>query len=402
MSRWHRVAVVAPIIGVAFAVVEWVAAWVGGRLAADVWLTVGATIAFTTVGGLIEVRRPGQVVGRICLTIGCLLIVEGLALLAAAALDARPGRVPPLGVILAMMGSSMLPLLLLAGGPLLVSRFPDGRERGRLAGLLDGMLILSGALFHTVLFKPGPIMIGTIERVDNPLGLVGIPFLSDPEGSPIGLLAYGVTIALATIGLIRRYLRSQPVVRAQIRWLGASIALSLGLLMLMLVTTSIKALAGFGDFAWTAWFLSLLLPPIAIGVAILRYRLYDIDRIVSNTIGYGFVTVVLFGLFVVVNLALVSQVSPLVNNEGVAVAGSTLLVAALFNPLRTRVQRAIDRRFHRAHYDSERMVSEFAARLREELDLPTLATDLASTTARAVQPTSAGLWLRPHGDKGTA
>ena len=151
-----------------------------------------------------------------------------------------------------------------------------------------------------------------------------------------------------------------------------------------------------GDIAWSAWFLSLLLPPIAIGVAILRYRLYDIDRIVSNTIGYGFVTVVLFGLFVVVNLALVSQVSPLVNNEGVAVAGSTLLVAALFNPLRTRVQGAIDRRFHRAHYDAERMVSEFAARLRDELDLPTLATELAAATTDAVQPTSAGLWLR-HG-----
>jgi hypothetical protein len=102
------------------------------------------------------------------------------------------------------------------------------------------------------------------------------------------------------------------------------------------------------------------------------------------------------------NLALVSQVSPLVNNEGIAVAGSTLLVAALFNPLRTRVQRAVDRRFHRAHYDSERMVAEFAARLRDELDLPTLATELASTTALAVQPTSAGLWLRPHGHKGVA
>ena len=112
-------------------------------------------------------------------------------------------------------------------------------------------------------------------------------------------------------------------------------------------------------------------------------------------------TVVLFGdLHRVVNLALVSQVSPLVNNEGIAVAASTLLVAALFNPLRTRVQRAVDRRFHRARYDADRMVSEFAARLRDELDLPTLATDLASTTALAVEPTSAGLWLRPG--EGTA
>jgi hypothetical protein len=276
-----------------------------------------------------------------------------------------------------VIGTAGLPLLLLGGGPLLVSRFPDGREPGRLAGLIDGMLVLSGTLFMLTLFKPGPITTGLIEPVDNPLGLAGIPFLSDSE-SPIGFLAYGVTVTLAAIGLVRRYLRGQPVVRAQIRWLGASIALSLGLLSLMLVMTINDAAAIEGS-AWRV---------------ILRYRLYDIDRIVSNTIGYGLVTVVLFGIFVSLNLALVSQVSPLVNNEGVAVAGSTLLVAALFNPLRTRVQRVIDRRFHRAHYDSERMVSEFAARLRDELDLPTLATELASTTALAVQPTTAGLWLR--------
>ncbi len=122
--------------------------------------------------------------------------------------------------------------------------------------------------------------------------------------------------------------------RAQIRWFGASVALSLGLLALMLVEdatleTSTSASPGMPGS------LSLILPSIAIGVAILRYRLYDIDRIVSNTIGYGLVTVLLFGLFAAVNLALVSQVSPLVDNQGVAVAGSTLLVAALFNPLRT-------------------------------------------------------------------
>jgi hypothetical protein len=129
----------------------------------------------------------------------------------------------------------------------------------------------------------------------------------------------------------------------------------------------------------------------------LRYRLYDIDRIVSNAIGYGVVTVVLFTVFACVNLVLVSQVSPLVNNEGIAVAASTLLVAALFNPLRTRVQRSVDRRFHRARYDTDEMVQEFAARLRDELDLATLVDDLAMITTRAVEPTAAVLWLRTHG-----
>jgi hypothetical protein len=401
MSRWHRVAVALPFVAVTFAAVCLISAWAGQRLSWEVGLISGGMVAFSIVGGLIEVRRPGQVVGRMCLAIGCFLIMSGLLLLGAVALDARPGRLPPLGAALAVLGSVFLPIVLLAGGPLLVSRFPDGRSPGRLAGLLDVLLVLSGLLFLLVIFKPGPITSGSVEAVDNPFGIRGIPLLDEGD-SPIGLLAYLVTLVLAGIGLIRRYLRGDPVVRAQIRWFGASIGLSLGLLVVMLATTIVKFPTVIGDIAWSAWFLSLLLPPIAIGVAILRYRLYDIDRIVSNTLGYGFVTVVLFGVFVALNLVLVSQVSLLVNNEGIAVAGSTLLVAALFNPLRTRVQRAIDRRFHRAHYDSERMVSEFAARLREELDLPTLATDLASTTARAVQPTSAGLWLRPHGDKGTA
>ena len=142
----------------------------------------------------------------------------------------------------------------------------------------------------------------------------------------------------------------------------------------MIASSGNDALNG---IAWALWIASLLLPPIAIAIAILRYRLYDIDRIVSNAIGYGVVTVVLFAVFAGVNVVLVSQVSPLVNNEGIAVAASTLLVAALFNPLRTRVQRAVDRRFHRARYDADEMVQDFAARLRDELDLATLVDDLA-------------------------
>ena len=160
MSRWHRVAVVAPFVAVTFAVVDLVLAWGGATPDGDVWITVGGMIAFTIVGGLIETRRPGQVVGRICLTIGSLLIVSGLLALTAATLDARPGRMPPLGALLAVIGTAGLPLLLLGGGPLLVSQFPEGREPGRLAGLIDGMLVLSGALFLLTIFKPGPITTG--------------------------------------------------------------------------------------------------------------------------------------------------------------------------------------------------------------------------------------------------
>ncbi len=207
------------------------------------------------------------------------------------------------------------------------------------------------------------------------------------------LLTYAAASLVTTFGLVRRYRAGGPVVRAQIRWFAGSIAVSLCLLVLMIASSGNEGLNG---IAWALWIASLLLPPIAIAVAILRYRLYDIDRIVSNAIGYGVVTVVLFTIFAGVNVVLVSQVSPLVNNEGIAVAASTLLVAALFNPLRTRVQRAVDRRFHRARYDADEMVQEFATRLRDELDLANLVDDLATITTRAVEPTAAALWLRAH------
>ena len=396
MSRWHRFAVAAPFVAVTFAAIYVVASW-GRQMGWDVWITVVGMIAFTTVGGLIETRRPGQVVGRICLTIGLGLMVGALLTLVAAVLDARPGRVPPIGALFAVIGSSLFALLLLGGLPVLVSRFPEGRDRGRLAGLVDGMLVVTGVLACLTVFRPGPITSGAIESVDNPIGIEGLPIVGDQDGSAIGFLLYFVTVIVAGIGLLLRYRRGDAVVRAQIRWFGASIAFSLLLFTLMLASTTTTVFGAFGDFLWGAWFISLLMPPIAIGVAILRYRLYDIDRIVSNTLGYGLVTIVLFATFVAINLALVSQVSPLVNNEGVAVAGSTLLVAALFNPLRTRVQRVIDRRFHRARFDADRTVSEFAARLRDQLDLSTLSADLASTSARAVEPTRSGVWLRGHG-----
>ena len=202
-------------------------------------------------------------------------------------------------------------------------------------------------------------------------------------------VAYLAALVLASVGLALRYRRSDPVERLQIRWVAAN-----GLAILAAVPVLIINPFGLGDGAWLVWLLATAFVPFSVAVAILRYHLYDIDRVISNAIGYGLVSIVLFAIFGAVNLALVSNVSPFVKDEAIAVAASTLLVAALFNPVRGRIQRLVDRRFHRAHYDAERMVVDFAARLRDELDLPTLASELAATTIRAVQPTTAGIWLR--------
>jgi uncharacterized membrane protein YbhN (UPF0104 family) len=139
---------------------------------------------------------------------------------------------------------------------------------------------------------------------------------------------------------------------------------------------------------------ALMSVPTAAGMAILRYRLYDIDRLVSRTISYGVITALLVTVFLVFNLGLQTALSSVTSSNTWAVAGSTLLVAALFTPVRRRVQLTVDRRFDRARYDAERLTVEFGDRLRNEVDLYTLGDELDATVRRAIAPSSVALWLR--------
>jgi MFS family permease len=389
--RRHRALIALPLVATAFAIVMTLGAMATDRLSEIVWVVTGGMVAFTTVGALIEDRRPGQSVGRVCLSIGVLLLASGILLFAAASLDSLPGHVPALGAALAVISSGILGSIVFGGGLILISRFPDGRQQGRLADVVDVLVAIAVATFATGTFRPGLIEFGWIEAVPNPLGLSAILFLSIDTALTIATVAYATGLTLACIGLVLRYIRGTSVTRAQIRWFAGAIGVTIGFFVLLLVTSEQPALNG---WIWSAWMLSLILPPLAIAVAILRDHLYDIDRIVGNAIGYGLVTVVLFGVFAAVNLTLVSSVSPFVNDEGIAVAASTLLVAALFNPVRVRVQRAVDRRFHRARYDAERMVADFAGRLRGEMEISRLRQDVLEVVDRSVSPTRVDLWLR--------
>ena len=149
-----------------------------------------------------------------------------------------------------------------------------------------------------------------------------------------------------------------------------------------------------GNVAFILGSLTLVAMPLAIAVAILRYRLYDIDRIVSRTISYGVITALLVAVFLVVNVGLQAALSSVTSSNAWAVAGSTLLAAALFTPVRLRVQHVVDRRFDRARYDADRLTIEFGDRLRDEVDLSTLGDELDATVRRAFAPTGVGLWLR--------
>ena len=151
------------------------------------------------------------------------------------------------------------------------------------------------------------------------------------------------------------------------------------------------------NVAWPCLFIGLALLPVAIGIAVLRYRLYEIDRLISRSIGWGVLTVILGAVFVGLVLGLQTVLAPFTGSNELAVAGSTLLVFSLFQPLRRRVQSLVDRRFNRARYDAQVAVESFSTGLRDEVDLKILQESLLAIVETTLEPTVSGLWLRGPG-----
>ena len=214
-----------------------------------------------------------------------------------------------------------------------------------------------------------------------------------------GTVAVIVMIAvvfLAMASLVVRYRRAVGVERQQLKWFAAVIAIAGPALAIAILTsgTTSGTIADVSGATWGIAVISLALLPVAIGIAILRYRLYEIDRLISRTIGYATVTGVLVVVFAAAILLFQAVLAPLTGGNTVSVAASTLVVAALFQPLRRRVQSRVDRRFNRARYDAERIVAAFAGRLRDEVDLGQLRTEITAAVDHTVQPIAVSLWLR--------
>jgi hypothetical protein len=189
-----------------------------------------------------------------------------------------------------------------------------------------------------------------------------------------------------------RFRRARGVERQQLKWLLYAVVIAiLGVPLLSLAPSRTPELA-----ADLASVLLIALIPVAVGLAILRYRLYDIDRLINRTLVYGLLTVLLAGVYALVVLVLGQLFGGLGTNlPSWAVAAATLAVAALFRPARRRIQQGVDRRFNRRKYDAARTIEAFSARLREELDLDALSTELLAVVDQTMQPTQASLWLRP-------
>ena len=350
---------------------------------------VCAFAAFGLVGALIIWQRPGNVLGWILAADGLLAVWGASADTYADSAYVAGGRMDPL--YLAAVWTSLwywFPLLGLTMifTPLL---FPDGKPpspRWRpvvwAAGLALALITFLAAFRERIEF-PGISM-------DNP---VGIPGIENPENSRIGsvLLAfYLVFVAAALVSVVLRYLRSGGMQRQQIKWL------MFATLMALLLTVS-ENLVTFLPDSGVPFAVSIALFPIAIAVAVFRYRLYDIDIIINRALVYGTLTVSLV-LVYAGGVALTQTLFRLLTGQQqqpqLAIVASTLAIAALFSPLRRRIQNLIDRRFYRRKYDTRKTLEVFGARLREETDLGTLGDDLKSVVRETIQPEHVSLWLR--------
>jgi hypothetical protein len=355
----------------------------------------GPAIAFAVVGALIVTRRAGNRIGWLFCAIGLQSVTGALDAYALYGLAARPDAVLPGTTAAAWVASwswapaFFLPLVLL---PLL---YPTGRlpsPRWRPVAWLAVLTILLAIIVNG--FRPGPLQVSEVPVAANPLGIAGATGLLEVGDLIAGVLFVPLFFA-AVASVVVRFRRARGVERQQLKWfLYATVAVLVGFWLVPLTPAAIfepSELVGdlFIGALTVGW-------PVALGIAVLHYRLYEIDRLVNRTVVYGLLTIVLGGIYAGIVLAF-GEVFGGIGAEppSWAVAGATLAVAALFQPARRRIQLAVDRRFNRRKYNAVKTIEAFSARLRDEVDLDTLSAELLAVIDQTVQPAKASLWLRP-------
>jgi len=355
-------------------------------------------VPWAAVGTMLTIRRPANVIGLLLIAAGWAYglaarpIDDPLARLAAGA-----GTPIDAALIFSNMTTGILAYVVLFA---VTATFPSGRlPRGRW-GVAARLAILVGALIAASSVLPSSFDVAdshnAIVHLANPLGgfVAATAVLTATAGA-----AYTAMALILVAGVVSMFVRlrhASGLERLQLRWVVMAFAALVGALLLAF-SSLVLGMLGISlnsDILWVPALLAYPLPPIAIGIAILRYRLYEIDRIVSRTISWALVTGLLAGVLLVGVAAIQALLAPLTQENTIAVAASTLAVAALFQPVRRRVQRAVDRRFHRSRYDAERTLHAFAGHLRDEVDLARLNDAVVVTANDAVRPSSSGLWLR--------
>jgi hypothetical protein len=386
----HRIALLLTAVNSALAISALVAlalSW--GVPLPDAWgfrgdLLIHAT-GFTAIGAVVALRRPANAIGWLLLAAGCVSALCAFAVeYGVYAVVGRTVALPG-GVLSAWLGSWVWVLYIVLVLPFALLLFPDGRLLSTRWWPAGGIAILTALLTAAVMaFRPGPLQ--QAAYMDN-------PFTPLPSSLVEALDTLSQWLSLPVIGgaiwsLALRFRRSTGIERAQIKWLAFS-AGPLGA----------AAFASFvlPDKIGQVLFVFLLLSvPVSVGIAVLRYRLYDIDLVINRSLVYGVTSAAIALTFFAGIVVLQALLRPLTSGAELAVAASTLLSFALFQPIRRRVQDAVDWRFNRSRYDAAQILDSFAVRLRDEVDLDTVRAELTIVIYRTMRPAHASVWLRSN------
>jgi hypothetical protein len=353
-------------------------------------------LVYATVGAIVASRRPKNLVGWILCTIGLVFGVQSFATAYADyALLVRPGSWLPGAVYIASISQSLIgvPALALAA-TLLILLFPDGRVSDRSFWFVPWMAV-GGSTTLALWMATSPVSFERYPSISNPFRVGGVLGNALKLLGSIGEVILFIIFAATVVSLFVRRANAGVEQRQQIKWFAyAATALLACVFLYPWIVWEWPPWAGF-----LVGIAGLSGIPVAMGIAILRYRLYDIDRLINRTLVYASLTLILVVIYfggVTATQALFQALTGQEQLPQLVVVASTLVIAALFNPLRHRIQSIIDRSFYRRKYDAAKTLEEFSMMLRNEADLEALSNDLVGVVRETMQPAHVSLWLRPE------
>jgi hypothetical protein len=356
--------------------------------------------AFAVVGALLVAKRSTNLIGWIMAAIAFMVAIFNAGGAYATYVMVTRGQPDALAVVGAWTANCYWFVMLALALFYLPMLFPDGRLLSRrwlpvavVAGIAASGFVLPRAFMDTLPLNEAPGY-----EIDNPIGIEGV---GSVENLPIfGVLLNGLLV-IAFVGtaasVVVRFRRSRGVERLQMKWFVYVSVVFVGGSILTSVIGVATGLRWLEQFSFVLSMVALVGLPIAVGIAILRYRLYDIDVVINRTLVYGLLTLLL-ALMYFGGIVLLQRVFVLLTGQQstLAVVASTLLIAALFNPLRGRIQAFIDRAFYRRKYDARKTLETFSARLRDETDLEALNSEVVGVVRETIQPAHVSVWLRPE------